>query len=48
MHAKHHRHDGHEFERWEGRLGIVASVVGVLIGLAMGVGLLFSHGHVTW
>jgi hypothetical protein len=45
---QHRHHDGHEFERLEGRLAMAASAIGMLIGLAMAVGLIAADGHVTW
>jgi hypothetical protein len=47
-HRRHHHHDGHEFERLEGRLAMVAAGIGLLVGLAMALGLLAAQGHVTW
>jgi hypothetical protein len=43
-----HHHDGHEFERLEGRLGTIAAAIALLIGLAMALGLMSANGHVTW
>ncbi len=45
---QHRHHDGHEFERLEGRLGMIAAAVGLLIGVAMVLGLMSANGHVTW